>query len=120
MINLIWAMTKNHLIGKGNLMPWHIKEDLVYKDINNKLNENHRLMNDIDFSGKGPGDFRIAGKCHGILCTRNEKCNSGWLQHYCSCTSSVHTFPFVRKNSCNIVDSRDNRNCCCYDRNYTG
>lgn len=30
MINLIWAMTKDHLIGKGNLMPWHIKEDLIY------------------------------------------------------------------------------------------
>ena len=30
MINLIWAMTENHLIGKGNLMPWHIKEDLIY------------------------------------------------------------------------------------------
>ena len=30
MINLIWAMTKDHLIGKGNLIPWHIKEDLVY------------------------------------------------------------------------------------------
>ena len=30
MINLIWAMTKTNLIGKGNLMPWHIKEDLVY------------------------------------------------------------------------------------------
>ena len=30
MINLIWAMTEDHLIGKGNLMPWHIKEDLVY------------------------------------------------------------------------------------------
>ena len=30
MINLIWAMTKTNLIGKGNLMPWHIKEDLIY------------------------------------------------------------------------------------------
>ena len=30
MINLIWAMTKDNLIGKGNLMPWHIKEDLIY------------------------------------------------------------------------------------------
>ena len=30
MINLIWAMAKDNLIGKGNLMPWHIKEDLVY------------------------------------------------------------------------------------------
>ena len=30
MINLIWAMTEDHLIGKGNLMPWHIKEDLIY------------------------------------------------------------------------------------------
>ena len=30
MISLIWAMTKDHLIGKGNLIPWHIKEDLIY------------------------------------------------------------------------------------------
>ena len=30
MINLIWAMTKDNLIGKGNLMPWHIKEVLIF------------------------------------------------------------------------------------------
>lgn len=30
MINLIWAMDYDHLIGKDNLIPWHIKEDLVY------------------------------------------------------------------------------------------
>lgn len=30
MINLIWAMTEDHLIGDGNKMPWHIKEDLIY------------------------------------------------------------------------------------------
>lgn len=30
MISLIWAMTKNHLIGKDNKIPWHIKEDLLY------------------------------------------------------------------------------------------
>lgn len=30
MINLIWAMTKDHLIGKDNKIPWHIKEDLLY------------------------------------------------------------------------------------------
>lgn len=30
MISLIWAMTEDHLIGKGNLIPWHIKEDLIY------------------------------------------------------------------------------------------
>ncbi len=30
MINLIWAMTEDHLIGKKNQIPWHIKEDLLY------------------------------------------------------------------------------------------
>lgn len=30
MIHLIWAMTKNHVIGLQNKMPWHIKEDLIY------------------------------------------------------------------------------------------
>ncbi len=30
MISLIWAMAKNRLIGKDNLIPWHIKEDLLY------------------------------------------------------------------------------------------
>ncbi len=30
MINLIWAMTEDHLIGKNNQIPWHIKEDLLY------------------------------------------------------------------------------------------
>lgn len=30
MISLIWAMDKNHLIGKGNELPWHYSEDLKY------------------------------------------------------------------------------------------
>ncbi len=30
MIKLIWAMDKNWLIGKDDLIPWHIKEDLLY------------------------------------------------------------------------------------------
>ncbi len=30
MIHLIWAMTKKHVIGLQNKMPWHIKEDLIY------------------------------------------------------------------------------------------
>lgn len=30
MIRLIWAMTKNRIIGLNNRIPWHIKEDLVY------------------------------------------------------------------------------------------
>lgn len=30
MISLIWAMTEDHLIGKGDQIPWHIKEDLLY------------------------------------------------------------------------------------------
>ena len=30
MINLIWAMDENWLIGNDNKMPWRIKEDLLY------------------------------------------------------------------------------------------
>ena len=30
MINLIWAMDKNQLVGDGDRIPWHIKEDLLY------------------------------------------------------------------------------------------
>lgn len=30
MIQLIWAMTENQVIGKNNKIPWHIKEDLLY------------------------------------------------------------------------------------------
>lgn len=36
MINLIWAMDVNNLIGKDNKIPWHVKEDLLYyKDCTN-------------------------------------------------------------------------------------
>lgn len=30
MIKLIWAMDRNNLVGKGNLLPWHYREDLLY------------------------------------------------------------------------------------------
>ena len=30
MINMIWAMDENRLVGKGEKLPWHIKEDLLY------------------------------------------------------------------------------------------
>jgi len=30
MINLIWAMDENNLVGNGDKIPWHIKEDLLY------------------------------------------------------------------------------------------
>lgn len=30
MISLIWAMDKNWLVGKDNVLPWHFKEDLIY------------------------------------------------------------------------------------------
>lgn len=30
MISLIWAMTRQRVIGKENKIPWHIKEDLLY------------------------------------------------------------------------------------------
>lgn len=30
MINLIWAMDEDNLIGNNDKMPWHCKEDLIY------------------------------------------------------------------------------------------
>ena len=30
MINMIWAMDENNLVGNGDKIPWHIKEDLIY------------------------------------------------------------------------------------------
>ncbi len=30
MISMIWAMDENWLIGKGNALPWHYREDLLY------------------------------------------------------------------------------------------
>ena len=30
MISLIWAMDENQLVGNGDKIPWHIKEDLIY------------------------------------------------------------------------------------------
>ena len=30
MINIIAAISKNRVIGKNNLIPWHIPEDLKY------------------------------------------------------------------------------------------
>lgn len=30
MINMIWAMDESNLIGKDDLIPWHVKEDLIY------------------------------------------------------------------------------------------
>ena len=30
MISLIWAMAKNNLIGKDNMLPWSYKEDIKY------------------------------------------------------------------------------------------
>ena len=30
MVNLIVAIGKNNLIGKGNMLPWHYKEDMKY------------------------------------------------------------------------------------------
>ncbi len=40
MINLIVAIAKNNVIGKGNKLPWHYKEDMQYfkeKTINNTV-----------------------------------------------------------------------------------
>ena len=44
MISLIWAMDKNNLVGKGDKIPWHIKEDLLY--YKSKTNGQTVLMGD--------------------------------------------------------------------------
>jgi len=47
MISMIWAMDENWLIGKGNRLPWHYKEDLLYfKKI---VNQKHVLMGDLTY-----------------------------------------------------------------------
>ena len=47
MINMIWAMDENFLIGKGNLIPWHIKEDLIY--YKSKTKDQVVLMGDTTY-----------------------------------------------------------------------
>ena len=47
MINMIWAMDKNNLIGDGNRIPWHVKEDLVY--YKNKTKGQTVLMGDATY-----------------------------------------------------------------------
>ena len=47
MINLIWAMDKNWLIGKGNLLPWHYKKDLQY--FKDKTQDQVVLMGDMTY-----------------------------------------------------------------------
>ncbi len=47
MINLIWAMDKNQLVGKGDRIPWHIKEDLLY--YKSKTNGKTVLMGDTTY-----------------------------------------------------------------------
>ena len=47
MINLIWAMDENQLVGKDDRIPWHIKEDLVY--FKNKVKDKTVLMGDTTY-----------------------------------------------------------------------
>ncbi len=47
MINLIWAMDRNQLVGKGDRIPWHIKEDLLY--YKSKTNGKVVLMGDTTY-----------------------------------------------------------------------
>ena len=47
MINMIWAMDMNNLIGDGNRIPWHVKEDLVY--YKNKTKGQTVLMGDATY-----------------------------------------------------------------------
>ena len=47
MINMIWAMDKTNLIGDGNRIPWHVKEDLIY--YKNKTKGQTVLMGDATY-----------------------------------------------------------------------
>ena len=52
MIKMIWAMDESHLIGDGDRIPWHIKEDLLY--YKSKTKGQTVLMGDVTyFSLKG-------------------------------------------------------------------
>ncbi|RIA75947.1 dihydrofolate reductase [Anaeroplasma bactoclasticum] len=47
MINMIWAMDFNNLIGDKDRIPWHIKEDLIY--YKNKTKGKTVLMGDATY-----------------------------------------------------------------------
>jgi dihydrofolate reductase len=47
MINLIWAMDENQLVGIDDRIPWHIKEDLVY--FKSKVKGKTVLMGDTTY-----------------------------------------------------------------------
>ncbi len=47
MINLIWAMDQNWLIGKDNELPWHYKKDLAY--FKDKTKGQPVLMGDMTY-----------------------------------------------------------------------
>lgn len=52
MINLIWAMDEDNLIGNKDRIPWHIKEDLLY--YKSKTKGQTVIMGDVTyFSLKG-------------------------------------------------------------------
>ena len=52
MISMIWAMDENNLIGNGDKIPWHCKEDLIY--YKNKTKGQTVLMGEATyFSLKG-------------------------------------------------------------------
>lgn len=47
MINLIWAMDENWLVGKDDKLPWRIKEDLLY--FQKKTKDKIVLMGDLTY-----------------------------------------------------------------------
>ena len=47
MINMIWAMDENNLIGNQDKIPWHVKEDLIY--YKNKTKGKTVLMGDATY-----------------------------------------------------------------------
>src|SRR5690554_7914181 len=47
MIQMIWAMDENWLIGKDNLLPWHYPKDLAY--FKKMTKDAHVLMGDLTY-----------------------------------------------------------------------
>ncbi len=68
MISMIWAMDENWLIGKGNELPWHYKEDLKY--YKSKVDQQVVLMGELTYQSlKGyyktkPLPFKKAYVCN--------------------------------------------------------
>ena len=72
MINLIWAMDQNHLIGKGNKLPWKIPAETKY--FSQITSGNKVLMGAKTFESIG----RPLKNRYNIVVTRNKEKYKNW------------------------------------------